>query len=294
MHTSRIPNRKLYGLVFTILIVMLAGGLLLTGSVLAAQDPNFSDIDDPLNGEYELFTVDDLLIMRTKPVNNNTQSQINNYILETANETISSQSVLAADDPSCWLTTGSRQPQQTRVGRFFDLPYDVIVTLLPYGITASGGDCTAPAGQPNMALHIQSTHDIANSAWPFTMSAEYTAVAMDDFNQDGFEDLFIMSQAEMLVATATNVGDRNSGFVFGAVTAGRSGHGHGFVCEPVPPVIPADFSSAPVGPSASNQGKTGPSRWPQPPALRRNPFGVTIRAVKQVPTNRDNQNLEYA
>ena len=29
-----------------------------------AQDPDFSTVDDPLNGDYELFTVDDLLIIR--------------------------------------------------------------------------------------------------------------------------------------------------------------------------------------------------------------------------------------
>jgi hypothetical protein len=219
MHTSRIINWKPRGFAFKILIVLIAVGLLLSGGVLMAQDPNFNDIDDPLNGQYELFTVDDLLIMRTKPLNNNTASQVKNYILETANETISSQSVVTADTTNCWLTTGSRQPQRTRVGRFFDLPYDVYVTLLPFGKTASGGDCMAPAGEPNMSLHIESPHDTANQASPFTLSADNTAVAMDDFNQDGFADLFIMSQAEMVVATAMDVGDRSAGMAFGAVTA---------------------------------------------------------------------------
>ena len=38
---------------------------------------------------------------------------------------------------------------------------------------------------------------------------------MDDFNLDGFADLFIMSDTEMLVATAANVNDNNAGMVFG-------------------------------------------------------------------------------
>ena len=135
--------------------------------------PNFGEVDDPLNGEYELFTVDDLVIGRTKPVNSNTKSEVFNYILETANQSISSQSVMGADYPDCWLT-GGRQPQRTRIGRFFALPYDVILTLLPYGQYASGSECTAPAGQPNMALHIQSTQFGANTATPFTMSAAQT------------------------------------------------------------------------------------------------------------------------
>jgi hypothetical protein len=46
--------------------------LIFTAAPASAQDPDFDTIDDPLNGEYELFTVDDLLIMRSKAVNNNT------------------------------------------------------------------------------------------------------------------------------------------------------------------------------------------------------------------------------
>ncbi|MFN2140593.1 MAG: FG-GAP repeat domain-containing protein, partial [Candidatus Promineifilaceae bacterium] len=181
----------------------------------AASDPDFNTIDDPLNGEYELFTVDDLLIMRSKAVNNNTTSEALNYILETENQSISSQSVMDADNPACSLTS-DRQPQRTRIGRFFDLPYDVIVTLVPKGPYGSGGECTATT---NMALHIQSTKDTSNTPTPFTMSAAQTAVAMDDFNQDGFEDLFIMSDSEMLVATAANLANKNDGMRFGPATS---------------------------------------------------------------------------
>jgi hypothetical protein len=132
----------------------------------AASDPDFSTIDDPLNGEYELFTVDDLLIMQSKAVNNNTTSEALNYILETENQSISSQSVMDADNPACSLTS-DRQPQRTRIGRFLDLPYDVIVTLVPKGQYASGGECTATT---NMGLHIQSTQETANTFTPFTLS----------------------------------------------------------------------------------------------------------------------------
>src|SRR5690606_17277627 len=59
-----------------------------------AQDPDFSAIDDPLDGQYELFAVDDLLIQRPKGQNSSTETQINNYVLETNNETISSQTKL--------------------------------------------------------------------------------------------------------------------------------------------------------------------------------------------------------
>ena len=96
--------------------------LALMGTVMAlslfigsayAQDPNFDTIDDPLDGEYELYTVDDLLIFRTTSRNNNTASSGLLYTLETGDETVTSQGVLDVDNPACWLTSG-RQPQQTR------------------------------------------------------------------------------------------------------------------------------------------------------------------------------------
>ena len=209
-------NSKLWPIVIPTLAFLLLLGF--AAKPAFAQDPDFSTIDDPLNGDYELYTVDDLVVARTKPENSNTTSAVFNYILETQNFTISSQSALVADFPQCWMTSG-RQPQQTRIGRFFAYSYDVMVTLLPYSATATGSDCTAPAGQPNMALHIQSTQNAANTATPFAMSAASTALAMDDFNQDGFEDLFIMSNAEVLVATAKNINDSNEGMSFGAPTA---------------------------------------------------------------------------
>ena len=162
--------------------------------------------------------MDDLVIFRSVPTNNNTGRLASTTSWRRRNETITSQSVLAADYPDCWLTSG-RQPQQTRVGRFFALPYDVIVTLLPDGQHAGGPDCTAPEGDPNMALHIQSTQDTANTPTSFSLSAANTAVAMDDFNRDGFDDLFIMSDAEILVATAEDVNNRNGGMSFGPATA---------------------------------------------------------------------------
>ncbi len=181
------------------------------------SDPDFSTIDDPLNGAYELYTVDDLLISRPTPLDSATKTQVDNYILETEGGTITSQSILTADTPNCWLSSG-RQPQQTRAGRFFALGYDVIITLLPYGATASGSDCAVPEGEPNMALHIQTTQASVNNATPFTLSPVNTALVMDDFDQDGFEDLFIMSDTEVLVATARNLQDLNQGMSIGPAT----------------------------------------------------------------------------
>ncbi len=181
-----------------------------------ADDPDFSMIDDPLNFEYDLFPADDLLIMRSNPVDNNTSMQVNNYILETEFGRVITQSVRNVLTPTCWLTEG-RQPQQTRVGRFFNLGYDVIMTLAPVA-GASGGNCTVSGDGNNMSLHIQELKSGVNHATQFKMSAASTALAMDDFNKDGFDDLFIMSDKELIAATAKNLANVNQGMVFGKAT----------------------------------------------------------------------------
>ena len=70
-----------------------------------------------------------------------------------------------------------------------------------------------------MALHIQTTQAAVNNPTPFTLSPVNTAMVMDDFDQDGFEDLFIMSDAEVLVATAKDLQDLNDGMSIGPATA---------------------------------------------------------------------------
>ena len=191
----------------------------------AVSDPDFNTINDPLNGEFELFTVDDLLTSRTKPQNGGTTSQVNNYIMLTENESISSASKRTVNSPPCYLDNNQpdsdhnlRQPVVTRIGRFFDLSYDVYITLGPTD-QATGSDCTAPTGEQNMTLTIRNVTNNDTTRSDFSMSAVQTAMAMNDFNQDGFEDLFIMSDAEVMVATADDVANRGDGMRFGAPTA---------------------------------------------------------------------------
>ena len=199
------------------LLVIVAAFALMARPALAQDDPNFAAINDPLDGEYEIFTVDDLLIAVTKPLASDTQSEINNYVLETENDMLSSQVKRTVATPPCYLTSG-RQPQQTRAGRFFSLPHDVIVTLSPTN-NAQGANCATTDGSPNMALYVQDVQTTDNIASLFSLSAVNTAVAMADFNQDGFEDLLVMSDSQLGVATATDVNDKQQGMTFGPFTA---------------------------------------------------------------------------
>ena len=189
------------------------------GTTAVKTDPDFDTIDDPLEGEFELFTVDDLLVARTKAQINQNQSQIINYIVETADNAIKRLILWPINTPPCFVSNDRRQPQKTRIGRFFDLSYDVYITLGPRG-QANGVDCTAPAGVDNMVLTIKNVKNLnATTRSTFTMSAVQTAMVVDDFNQDGYEDLFIMSEEEVLVSTANDVTNRPGGMRFGTPTA---------------------------------------------------------------------------
>ena len=183
-----------------------------------ATDPDFSTVDDPLNGDYELYTVDDLVISRAKALNSNlTATQEWNYLLKTADASIVSQQRHLADAPGCFVTTsGVRQSQMTRVGRFFELPYHVIVTAGPSEF-ASGSNCQAPSGKPGMSLIITDSAEL-NHRFDFSLSGTNTAVVMDDFTLDNYQDLVIMSNAGILVATANDINDLSAGMKFGPVT----------------------------------------------------------------------------
>ncbi|MCB9117890.1 MAG: hypothetical protein H6639_23300, partial [Caldilineaceae bacterium] len=77
-----------------------------------AQDPDFST-DDPLEGQWELSRVTDLVLYQTHSADNNTKSQILNYYLETENSQIVTQTAKTILTAPCWLVE-QREPQITR------------------------------------------------------------------------------------------------------------------------------------------------------------------------------------
>jgi hypothetical protein len=92
-----------------------------------AQQGDLTTVDDPLNGKYELYTVDDLVIQG--PTVDATQSTIVNYLLDTENNAVTTQATDHALTINCTVTDGPAQ--HTRVGRFFAIDRDVLVTLHP-------------------------------------------------------------------------------------------------------------------------------------------------------------------
>lgn len=177
-------------------------------ATMTTTSPDFSAIDDPLAGNYTVFSVDDLVIQR--PVAAGGQTTITNYVLLTDNNAVASSEQVNLLTADC--TINGNWPQQVSVGRFFALDRDVTVTLHPTGAAAG----TACSGTGNTALTIHPQAGPAGAvSTSFQTSSILRTMTMGDFNLDGFEDVFILNNSQAFVATATDVTDVGGGMVLG-------------------------------------------------------------------------------
>jgi hypothetical protein len=191
-----------------------------------AATPNFDDIDDPLNGQRVLANVVNLVVNNPGYSNNQTTEQ--NIVLATENGAISgatTQSILTVDCQTS--SSGLPFPQQTRLVRLFNQANDVILTLAPTS-AASGDNC---AGTNNMAFHVvdtlNSAHDTTTTT---TLGASLVQLGVGDFNQDGFDDVLVLNDAELFVVTAADINTPSSGLIIGSPTA--TGSTDGPLAEP--------------------------------------------------------------
>jgi hypothetical protein len=123
--------------------------------------PCFANVSDLLHGRRRLLPVDDLVV--TSQID-----AVNNVVLQTSNSSISAQLPYAI--------TGSAVPSfATGVGRMFNLPRDVIVTMTDGLVNIRDQD---PAGFV---------------AKGFSVSGNPRGMAMADFNGDGFADIALLT-----------------------------------------------------------------------------------------------------
>ncbi len=208
------PTYRLFCVVMMLAVLFLS--LMLSTAPALAADPDFTT-DDPLEGNWELSRVTDLMMYQTHGFDSNTKSNIHNYFLDTEDEKITSQSNRILLTSPCWLSE-QRQPQVTRAGRFFAMGNDVAITMAT-SVNAGNPNCSSTNGDANMGLYIVDPKTNAAPLWVhFSASAKESAMAMADFNQDGFEDLFILNETEAFAATATDIHDLSGGMTFGVRT----------------------------------------------------------------------------
>ena len=160
--------------------------LLLTGfargTPALAQDPDFSNVSDILSGRRTLFPMDDLLISWQTG-----SSSVARTVFFTNQ---GNASVVYGDQPTASAVVSG-------VGRMFDLPYDVAVTLLPSSVAITSGPGT-PLTTQQFPLNISGT--------PNTVQ-----FAKGDFTGDGFADFAFIVGSSVYVITAGDVGNMNAG-----------------------------------------------------------------------------------
>ena len=244
MFSPTLASKKsyLFLLVLALFALLIAAvPLLARDDTAVAQDPDFSAVDDPLNGDYELFTVDDLVISRATPLDNKTKLEIDTYLLETANETVSNSSKRTLATAPCFNTVGAVQPQLTRAGRFFVIDHDVMVTLAPTPTNAFP-NCDGN-GAENMALYVSDLDMTTPEMYSLALSPFNIGIVMADFNLDGFQDLLLMGEneghtsLELVAATAVDINDRSQGLAFGPKTQSNG------VRAPLTDAMTGDFNA---------------------------------------------------
>jgi hypothetical protein len=199
----------------TICFVLLAA---LPGQLSWAENPDFSKVDDMLNGRRNIGRADDLVIAIPKyyiTPSFQEKTAVNNLIATLGAEgwNISSKETLEA---ACFPSIGQPYwpfPQQTRIARLFEQKNDVLVVIAPTD-KASGFGCT---GTDNMAIYVEDRLNDNNSfSTYFTLSpAQWLESAVADFDIDGYDDVLVMNGKKAFVATAKDVKTPGSGLVFG-------------------------------------------------------------------------------
>ena len=186
--------------------LIIAIGLLHSGAT--AQPPDYNTITDPLNGRYQIDTVDDLIMT---PFRSTGPYDASNNWFFTENDAVTSQgsnSIVASG--SC----GVPFPTKVRAARLFRQLHDVLVTLT---VNSSTSDCAT--ADPVLELQVK---DFVDSSNDFTQAVATTPafgptwvnMVVADFDFDGYEDIFVMNDTMMFVVTATDVADPSKGLSF--------------------------------------------------------------------------------
>jgi hypothetical protein len=120
-------------------------------------------------------------------------------------------------DVPCRMEDGVPFPDQTRLARLFDLPYDMLVHLRPMTDSSQvKPDCFAVSSTThNLVFAINSPNDGAPTVPDLTFQSNPTWVylAIDDFDYDSFDDIVSINVDSIQVRTAVDTVDPTKGIV---------------------------------------------------------------------------------
>lgn len=189
--------RAIIFIVFSVFAAVIFVGHSSPARAQGPNGPDFSSVTDLLQGRRTLFPSDDIVVSSSQFIGAGTTT----YILPTSGGTISSTIAYPINNAP------QTNAVVTSVSRMFNLPRDVVVTVVP-GITnlidqGSGFNQNFPNTVSRFPFVTHLTHHV---------SADLTG--------DGYADLAFIStptndSAELDMLTATNVMSMSQGFLYG-------------------------------------------------------------------------------
>lgn len=220
------------------LAALLATGLTIGQRGSRAQSrggqPDYSTVDDFMNGGTHLLRNDDLVMtFNYRSASNETRGT-----LFTAGTTdsqgafLNDRQIIPQGTPGCATSGGCQYDYHQFVGnrpatgRFFNTPndtmvqYPVLLDGYPYFVSLAGKTVTTPA--PGAGLTWTTAQSI-----DFVTGGDSFLAGVGDFNNDGYDDLLMAwsntsvspSTPKLSIATAVDVNDPSKGFKFGPVFA---------------------------------------------------------------------------
>jgi hypothetical protein len=169
-----------------LLAVWWGGGL---GVSAQSQDPDYSNVDDILNGERTLVTIQDLVLSVTSEF----EMPIGKLGVHHAGILTTSNSQLNYDDTDIPVVVGVDASYVGRsfAGRMFNTPTPTIVMVVQHPTT--GGALIATLFSPQQVIGPP-------------VAAIVLTGGMADFNQDGYDDLVLTSElGDTYIVTAADV-----------------------------------------------------------------------------------------
>jgi hypothetical protein len=156
--------------------------------------PCFAENDDILGGQRSLLPEDDLVVDAWSKPFVNVQAAMHQVTLETAQLSIAKQTESTSTFADACVQAGTPVTQSV-IGRVFSLPNDVIVSIRP---NSNCSEVLLRVDDPNNSSNSSSR--IADT--PGTSNNTIAALAMADFNRDGYQDIFFINPRLAQVWTA--------------------------------------------------------------------------------------------
>lgn len=175
--------------------------LLAAVDMAPAADPDLANVSDMLNGQWKINPVADLVA--ANPNYSSPTFDARYMVFWTDNNTISSQK--STQTPITANCNAAPSPQYTMLGRPFNTPNDVVITVS--AIVGCGNGSLQAVGVIAQDLVSGAKTELMLE----TSTVGYLRAVVADLNKDGYDDLIVINQAKIFLVTATDVNDQTKG-----------------------------------------------------------------------------------